>query len=182
MRAMLLVLFLTSVSRIMNGQATESAGAGYQPRGQILDYFLGAWKLISTEKKYPDSRTTPFPDLGSDAVGFLLYTPSGHMCGQLMKPGRPRWPVDGAPTPSEATSALDGFSSYCGTFELREHEQTIIHCPETAWSPNWLRTIQTRRYHLVRPDRFFFRGAEQEKQIDGTVIPVVWTITWERLK
>ena len=180
MPVMLLVLFLASVSHIMNGE--ESAGAGYQPRGPIRDYFLGAWKLVSTEKKYPDGRTTPYPDFGLDAVGFLLYSPSGHMCAQLMKPGRPRWTVDGAPTPSEATSALDGFSSYCGTFELREHEQTITHHPETAWSPNWVGTVQTRRYHLVSQDRFFFRGTEQEKQTDGTVIPVVWTITWQRLK
>ena len=159
-----------------------SQTTGYQPRGQIRDYFLGAWKLVSTETKYPDSRTTPFPDLGLDAIGFLLYSPSGHMCAQLMKPGRPRWTVDQAPTPSETRSALDGFTSYCGTFELREHEQTIIHHPETAWSPNWVGTIQTRRYHLVSRDRFFFRGKEQEKQKDGTVIPVIWTITWERLK
>jgi hypothetical protein len=180
MSAMLLVLFLTSVAALM--ARPESAGAGYQPPGQIRDYFLGAWKLVSTEKKYPDGRTTPFPDLGSDAVGFLLYTPSGHMCAQLMKPGRPRWIVGEAPTPSEATLALDGFTSYCGTFELREHERTIIHYPQTAWSPNWLGTSQTRRYHMVSPDRFLFRGTEQEKQKEGTVIPVVWTITWERLK
>lgn len=165
----------------MNDQATESAGTGYQLKGQVRDYFMGAWKLVSTEKKYPDGRTTPFPDLGPDAVGFLLYTPSGHMCAQIMKPGRPRWTVAGAPTPAEATSALDGFVSYCGTFELREHEQAIVHHPQTAWSPNWLGTSQMRRYHLVSPDRFFFRGTEQEKRNDGTETPVVWTITWERL-
>lgn len=154
----------------------------YQPPGQDRDYFLGAWKLVSTEKKYPDGHTTPFPDFGPDAAGFLLYTPSGHMCAQLMKPARPRWIVDGAPTPSEATSALDGFNSYCGTFELQEHAKTIIHHPETAWSPNWVGTIQKRRYHLVSPDRFFFRGTEQEQLPSGPVIPVVWTIGWERLR
>ena len=164
-----------TANECLNGQATESASAGYRPRGQVRDYFLGAWKLVSTEKKYPDGRTMPFPDLGPDAVGFLLYTPSGHMCAQIMRPERPH--VDEVPTPSGG-----GFISYCGTFELREQEQTIIHRPQTASLPNWLGTIQTRRYHLVSPDRFFFRGTEQEKQEDGTVIPVVWTITWERLK
>ena len=163
----------------MERQTTESE---YQPRGQIRDYFLGAWNLVSTEKKYPDGHTTPFPELGSAAVGFLLYTPSGHMCAQLMNPGRPRWTLDGTPTPSEATSALDGFTSYCGTFEIQEQEQAIIHYPETAWSPNWLGTTQIRRYYLVGPDRFLFRGTEQENQKDGNLIPVVWTITWQRLK
>lgn len=153
----------------MNSQAAESAGAEYQPEGQIRDYFLGAWKLVSTEQRYPDGRTRPFPDLGPDAIGFLLYTPSCRMCAQIMRPGRSR-------------VADDGFISYCGTFELREHEQTMIHRPETASLPNWVGTIQPRRYHLVSPDRFFFRGTEQEKQDDGTAITVVWTITWERVK
>jgi Lipocalin-like domain len=153
----------------MNDPAKEYVGAEYQPQGQIRDYFLGAWKLVSAQKKYPDGRTTPFPDLGPDAIGFLLYTPSGHMSAQIMRSGRSR--VDDG-----------GFISYCGTFDLKEHEQTMIHRPETASLPNWVGTIQTRRYHLVSPERFFFSGTEQENQEDGTAITVVWTITWERLK
>lgn len=166
----------------MDDRATESAGAGYEPSGPIRDYFLGAWRLVSAEDRYPDGRIRPFPDLGSDAVGFLLYTPSGHMCAQLMKSARPRGTAEERPMPPEATSAGKGFISYCGSFEVRQHEQAIIHHPETASSPNWLGTSQTRRYYLVSQDRFFFRGTEQAKQKDGTVIPVVWTITWERLK
>lgn len=163
----------------MNDQATQSAGAEYQPHGQVRDYFLGAWKLVSTEQKYPDGRTRPFPDLGPDAVGFLLYAPSGHMCAQIMRRRSGRLRADEASTPS---ASGNGFISYCGTFEVREQEQTMVHRPETASLPNWVGTIQPRRYYLVGPDRFFFRGTEQEKQEDGTAIPVIWTITWERLK
>src|SRR5262249_17030314 len=150
--------------------------------GSIRNYFLGAWKLVSTEQKYPDGHTTPYPDLGSDAKGFLLYTASGHMCAQLMKPGRPLWGDAGTPTAAEAASALDGFTSYCGTFEVREDQHLVIHHPETAWSPNWPGTRQERPYHLVSADRFFFRGEEREKQKDGTEIPITFTITWERLR
>jgi hypothetical protein len=154
----------------------------YQPTGSIREYFLGAWKLVSAEDKYPDDRTIPFPDMGRDAVGFLMYTPSGHMCAQLMKPGRPRWAEGDTPTATEAASALDGFISYCGTFEIRENEHVMIHRPETAASPNYPGTTQERPYQLVNEDRFFFRGASAAKQKDGTEVPVVWTITWERLK
>lgn len=160
----------------------SAAPAEYQPKGSIREYFLGAWKLVSTEDKYPDGRTIPFPDMGPDGVGFLMYTPSGHMCAQLMKPGRPRWSEGDTPTAAEAASALDGFISYCGTFEIREDAHIMIHCPETAASPNYPGTTQERPYHLVNEDCFFFRGASAAKQKDGTEVPVIWTITWERLK
>jgi hypothetical protein len=154
----------------------------YSPTGSIRNYFLGAWKLVSTENKYPDGRTTPFVEFGPDASGFLTYTASGHMCAQLMKRGRHRWVDDSKPTGSEAADALDGFISYCGTFELREGEHTIVHHPETASSPNWPGTIQERPYHLVSENRFFFRGQQKEKQKNGSEVSVTWTITWERLK
>ena|SRR5438552_3535098 len=114
-------------------------------------------------------------------MGFLLYTPSGHMCAQLMKAGRPR-PAGDTPTTTEAVSALDGFTSYCGTFEIHEKERTMVHLPQTAWPPSFAGTIQNRPYQLVSHDRFFFRGVESEKQKDGKEISVTWTITWERLK
>lgn len=154
----------------------------YSPTGSTRSYFLGAWKLVSTEDKYPDGRITPFVEFGPDAIGFLVYTPSGHMCAQLMKPGRRRWADDNTPTGSEAADALDGFVSYCGTFEVREGERIMVHRPETASSPNWLETIQERPYHLVSEDRFLFRGQKKERHKDGSEIAVTWTITWERLR
>lgn len=80
------------------GRTSAAASAEYQPKGSIREYFLGAWRLVSTEYKYADGHTTPDPDLGRDGVGFLLYTPSGHMCAQLMKPGRPGWSEANTPT------------------------------------------------------------------------------------
>ncbi len=166
----------------LQAQIPNCTAADYQPQGSIRDYFLGAWKLVSTEVKYPDGHTEPYPDLGLDALGFLIYTPSGHMCAQLMKPGRAAWIDIQHPTPAEAASALDGFGSYCGTFEVRESEKAVIHRPATAWAPNWVGTEQPRPYHLVSQDRFFFRVPSKEKQKDGSEGLVIRTITWERLR
>jgi len=174
-----IALVLLSLSTTLH--SATSLGE-YHPRGSVREYFMGAWKLVAAEVRYPGNRIAPFPDLGPDAVGFLLYTPSGHMCAQLMKPGRPRWFHDDTPTPGEAVTALNGFTSYCGTFEVHEADHTVIHRPETAWSPNWLQTDQVRLYYLVNQDRFFFQGVDKEKQKDGKDVSVVWTITWERLK
>ncbi len=167
---------------VLPTQTINSIGGEYQLQGSIRDYFLGAWKLVSTDVRYPDGRTGPYEDLGSDGVGFLVYTPSGHMCAQLMKPGRAVWADVLHPTTAEATSALDGFVSYCGTFEVRESEKAVIHRPMTAWAPNWVGTEQPRPYHLVSQDRFFFRVPSKEKQKDGSEGLVIRTITWERLK
>lgn len=176
-----LIVPLIFLSAVTFGQSGADPVV-YQPKGSIREYFSGAWKLVSTEYKYSDGHTTPYPDLGPDAAGFLLYTPSGHMCAQLMKPGRHQWSDANTPTALEAASALDGFISYCGTFEIRESGRIMIHRPETASSPNYPGTTQERPYHLVNEDRFFFRGASTEKQKDGREVPVIWTITWERLK
>jgi hypothetical protein len=161
---------------------TGRASSEYQPKGSIREYFLGAWKLVSTEYKYPDGHKTPYPDLGQDAAGFLLYTPSGHMCAQLMKPGRPQWSAEDTPSAAEAVFALDGFISYCGQFEVREKQHIMVHYPETASSPNYPGITLERPYHLVSEDRFYFLGPGTEKQKNGAEVPVVWTITWERLK
>ena len=154
----------------------------YTPIGSVRDYFLGAWRLVATEDKYLDGHATPYVEFGPDPSGFLMYTASGHMSAQLMKQGRLRWADDNTPTGSEAADALDGFFSYCGTFELREGERIMVHRVETASSPNWCGTIQERPYHLVHENRFFFCGQRKEKQKDGTEISVTWAITWERLK
>ncbi len=95
----IVVVFIAALTYGQTSVATSGAApAEYQPKGSIRDYFLGAWKLVSTEYKYSDGHTTPYPDLGRDATGFLMYTPSGHMCAQLMKPGRPRWSEANTPT------------------------------------------------------------------------------------
>lgn len=163
---------------------TQANGASeFQPQGELRNYFIGAWKLVSTEIRYSDGHVSPYPDLGPNAVGFLLYTPSGHMCAQLMKPGRPQWSDAEIPAPTEAVSALEGFTSYCGAFEIRKSDRTMIHRPQTSLSPGWVGSVQLRPFHLVSADRFFFRGEETDsKQNGGAKAVQTWTITWERLK
>ena len=176
----LVLLVLLSIAACASAQSGATLHE-YQPAGPVRNYFLGAWKLAGTEIRYADGHTTPYVDLGPNAAGFLLYTPSGHMCAQLMKPGRPKWADAELPTAAEAASALDGFTSYCGTFEIRETEHTMIHRPETAGSPGMVGTDQPRPYHLVSQDRFFYRGDDVVVQKDGTKATETWTITWERL-
>ena len=95
------------VTMLVSVAAFAQSVPEYTPTGSVRNYFLGAWKLVSTENKYPDGHTTY--DYGPDAIGFLMYTASGHMCAQLMKRGRQRWVDDNTPNASEAADAFGGF-------------------------------------------------------------------------
>ena len=120
----------------------------------------------------PD-KLQPAPDLGAHAQGFLIYTSSGHMCAQLMNPERARWADAAKPTDAERAAAMRGFASYCGRFEVNEADQVMIHYPETAWSPNYVGTVQMRPYHFESDDRLVYSA----KNEDGTF----WRVEWERV-
>src|SRR3974377_2004444 len=106
--------------------AQSAAPPEYQPQGTVRDYFLGAWRVVSTEYKYADGHTTPYPETGPDGLGFLLYAPSGRMIAQLRKPGRKQGADERNATQTEAVEAVAGFLSYCGKFEVQESERTMI--------------------------------------------------------
>jgi hypothetical protein len=142
-------------------------------KAEVSQRFLGAWRLAAAEQKGPDGVFHPQPDLGPHAKGFIMYTPDGHMCAQLMNPERPEWADPQNPTEPEHASAGRGFISYCGRFEVNEGEQMMIHYPETAFQPNYVGTVQKRPYRLEGADRLIYSvkigGADRR-------------IVWERLK
>ncbi len=97
-----------------------SAAQTFRSTGQTLlrAQLVGTWELVSTEDHLKDGSTRAYPDVGPHGKGFLIYTADGYMCAQLMNPDRPRWKDEGQPTDAEKISAYDGFSSYCGPYEV----------------------------------------------------------------
>jgi len=154
----------------------------YTPRGSLQDYFVGTWRLVLTENRYADGKAEPYPEYGPKGLGYLMYDRTGHMCAQLMHPSRPKWADEDHPSPAEALSAISGFASYCGTYEIVEKEQTMVHHPETAWKPGYVGTVQRRPYHLTSQDAFYFSGTDTETRPTGEKVDVVWTISWVRVK
>jgi hypothetical protein len=105
---------------------------------------VGTWELVSTEDHLKDGSTRAYPDVGPHGKGFLIYTADGYMCAQLMNPDRPRWKDEGRPTDAEKISAYDGFSSYCGPYEVDEAQGVVYHMPKTASFPGYVGTRQRR--------------------------------------
>ena len=142
----------------------------------IHEVLVGTWKLVSTEEKLRDGRTRPFPDLGAQASGYLIYTADGHMCATLMKPGRPNWQsAQESASDAEKISAASGFTSYCGRYEIDEKNHIIVHYPEVSFYPNFIGTAQKRPYRL-ESNRMIFSDVEQSGEVER------WTIVWEKVK
>jgi hypothetical protein len=58
------------------------------------------------------------PALGPHGTGFLIYSPDGHLCAELMNPDRPAWNNNAQPTDKEKVFVFDGFFAYCGRYEI----------------------------------------------------------------
>jgi len=138
----------------------------------VRERIVGTWTLVSTEEKLRDGTTRPYPDLGPNAVGYLMYTAEGHMCAAMMKPLRESWLGEYA-TDREKVSAGSGFSAYCGTYAVDEKNRVITHYPEVSYSPNDLGTAQRRPYKF-EGSRLIFSDVESNGEVES------WKITWEK--
>jgi hypothetical protein len=141
-------------------------------RVSIRSRLVGTWELVSTEDRMKDGSTRSYPITGPHGTGFLIYSADGYMCAQLMNPDAPRWKDENEPTDAEKISAFDGFSSYCGKYEVNESEAVVYHLPQTASFPGFVGTKQ-RRPVILRGDLLTFADKiTDEPGVDSYVI--VW--------
>jgi hypothetical protein len=138
----------------------------------VHDQIVGTWKLVSTEEKLRDGTTRPYPDIGPNAVGYLMYTADGHMCACLMKPSRPLWHSE-YPTDAEKISSGSGFTAYCGTYSVDEKNAVIVHYPEVSYEPNRLDTEQRRPYRF-EGGHLIFSDVKPNGEVQS------WKIVWEK--
>jgi lipocalin-like protein len=141
----------------------------------VRDKLVGTWKLISAKDRMKDGSERFYPELGAHGKGYLMYTADGHMCAQLMNPDRPKWKAFDQPTDAEKISAIEGFSAYCGRYEVDEEEGAIVHLPELAWSPNFIGTRQLRPYTLQNDTLTFAGKPLDEPDVES------YSITWKKV-
>jgi Lipocalin-like domain len=115
---------------------------------KMSDEFVGAWKLVSFERKTTAGEVT-YP-MGVNPVGRLTYDAFGRMSAQIMRPDRPRFQSASAAswTADEKAAAFDGFIAYYGTFSVSETERAVIHHVEASLYPHWVGTDQRRLYEF----------------------------------
>jgi len=111
-----------------------------------MDLFIGTWKLLKCHHDLADGSVI-YP-LGESAQGLLIYASAGYMSGSLMQPDRERFKSRElfSGTQEEKAFAMEGYLHYAGRFEV--HGDEVWHFVEMSLFPNWIGSIQKRRFHF----------------------------------
>jgi hypothetical protein len=112
---------------------------------------VGTWRLVGYWTQYEgDARIHP---LGTDAVGYILYTPDGFMSGTMQR--RPAQPFAVADrlraTADEKVRAFDDYVTYCGRWQPDGDD--LLHAIEISLLPNWNGDRQRRHAKWHGRDR-----------------------------
>ncbi len=136
----------------------------------------GTWKLISYETVTPGGVRT-FP-LGEDAIGLLIYQPSGRMSVQFMRRDRPTFKSGDAwrGTLEEERAAFEGFFSYAGRYTVDAGRGVVTHHIEISSAPNYVGTDVERTFSLSG-NRVTLRTPQ--RQLAGQTSSSI--LVWERV-
>jgi hypothetical protein len=97
---------------------------------------------------------------GPEPQGFLIYTATGFVSAQLMRPSRP--PFSSSDwhhgTPQEYQASGSGYIAYCGIYSVDEEKATVTHIPSVSLLPNLIHGRQCRAIDL-QGDRLVLRAA-----------------------
>ena len=133
-------------SLLLTGSANKTSERNESSARESL---IGTWHVVSAGTFRKDGAFEPFPEYGPNAIGYLMYDSTGHMCVALANPVHPRWANSEKPTAEEKIRSYDGTFAYCGTYEVREKESQVIHRPELSSWPHYIGTDQVRNFRLV---------------------------------
>jgi lipocalin-like protein len=114
-----------------------------QARGALV----GAWRLVAWENRAADGQVT-YP-MGTDALGYLLYTADGRYSVTISRRGRAGFAAGDLlrATSEEQARAVEGFVAYAGRY--RFHGDRVIHHVELSLFPNWVGSDQERWVELA---------------------------------
>ena len=145
-----------------------------------LSLFVGAWHLVSWAEATGDgTKTYPY---GEQARGQILYTPSGQMSAQLMRPGADlsRFAgLDGAAALRELGRTT--FFAYWGTYEVDADAETVTHHIEGCLVPSWVGTAQVRGYRFENEDRLILTPRPAGAQQAAPELKAS-KLTWKRVR
>jgi hypothetical protein len=115
---------------------------------QAPDALVGGWRLVSWENRAADGQVT-FP-MGTDPIGYLLYTADGRFSITISRRGRARFAAGDllGGTTEEQARAVEGFVAYAGRYSF--HGDRVIHHVELSLFPNWVGSDQDRWVELAR--------------------------------
>jgi Lipocalin-like domain len=144
-----------------------------RPDSTARERLVGTWHVVSAGTFRKDGAFEPFPEYGPNAIGYLMYDSTGHMCVSLANPVHPRWANPEKPTAGEKLRSYDGTFAYCGTYEVREKESRVIHLPELCSWPHYIGTDQVRNFRLAG-DRLILSAEETPPDAEFRRYQIIW--------
>jgi hypothetical protein len=139
--------------------------------------FHGAWRLLSWELRGDDG-TVKYP-MGSDAIGQIVYTPSGRMSCEMMRPGAKLDDFSGLGSTEEAISKIvQIFFAYYGPYTVDDTSQSVTHYVEGGIHPAWIGTPRVRRFKFEDPDHLRLIGINDSK----SSFPGTSELLWQRIR
>jgi hypothetical protein len=149
---------IVAVVLILGG--SELSGAPAASQGDLL---IGSWVLVSREDRTLDGRAIAEPNLGSDALGLLVYDRAGNVAAQLMR--RSRSSGAGPATPpvqkdANNSGSADGYDAYFGTYTLNLESKSVTHHLVGALLPSDVGKLLTRHFDVSESElRLWFETA-----------------------
>lgn len=120
-------------------------GDGSTEGGVTAADLEGTWRLRSWRSVAADGSTVePF---GPRPLGYVVYTPGGHMITTISAGGRE--PIGGDLLSGPDAGRLEAFATflaYSGTYQVRADE--VFHRVEMSLFPDWVGTEQRREVEL----------------------------------
>lgn len=109
---------------------------------------IGSWELKKWTAELNDG-TEIFP-FGEDAIGRVTYKKSSEMSVHVMKNNRLKFlsedPLQAKP--EEMIIAFQDFLSYCGSYEVHNMSNQMLHKIKSALSPTGLVKIKSENSNL----------------------------------
>ncbi len=106
---------------------------------------VGTWQIKSFSIVTLDTNETSRP-FGDDLVGYIQYSPGGHMLVFLAK-AKIKSPAGPAYTDAERTEIhRNMFGAYAGTYRVEGNK--VIHQVVASWRPDWIGTDQIRYFEI----------------------------------
>lgn len=168
MARLLCSLFLSAVLAV--SASNPSSGAPV-----AANRLVGTWRVVAATQLMANGTERPDPNVGAKARGYIIYTPTGHVCAMLANSERPDWSVTDRPTAAEALAIPGNMVAYCGTYSVDEAGSFVVHHVELDLSPN--RTgMDRKRFFTLSGDHLILRPAPPLPE--GVKD---WTVTFERV-
>jgi len=139
----------------------------------ILDPIVGVWDLSNFTITDNDG-VTSYP-YGENASGRIVYSSSGHLSVQLMRPDPDLSRFAGLEGVQILLDmGLTTFFAYWGTFQVDHIAGTVTHFIDGCLLPTWVGTAKARHYRFENENRLILSAQVAERDDPTALNELIW--------